>query len=73
MSANTEALIETNTPELPPDEEPPPRHARSLDSIWPKHTCGASEWAVGVSACACGAAMGIFVVFALCNSASRND
>lgn len=73
MSANTDALIESNTPELGPNETPLPRRGRSLDSIWPKHTCGASEWAVGVSACACGAAMGMLVVFALCNSASRND
>ena len=73
MSANTEALIESNTPELDPDVVEPPSLARSLDSIWPKHRCEASEWAVGVSACACGAAMGMLVVFALCNSASRND
>lgn len=77
MSApNTELLIESNTAQLDPTPvepaEPEPSNARSLEDIWPKHECGKSEWAVGVSACACGTAMGMLLVFALCNSSDRN-
>ena len=71
---NTEALLESNTAILEEavEPEPAPRNARSIESIWPKHKCEESEWAVGISMCACGAAFGILTVFALCNSADRN-
>ena len=74
--ASAEHLLELNVPELPPaNEEQQTRNETdastsnvvSLDSIWPKHTCGKSETAVGISACSCGAAVGMFVLYGLCN------
>jgi len=62
---HTEQLIESNEPRL--DEIAPPNH-RTIESIWPKHECGKSESAAAISACACGAAVGMLVVFGLCNN-----
>ena len=70
---HTETLLESNVPRLDPEpRNDPPQQTRTLQEIWPKHECGKSEWAVGVSACACGTAIGMLLVFALCNSADRN-
>ena len=61
-------LLESNAPELPePEPAPAPVAARSVESIWPPHTCGKSESAAAISACACGAAMGMLVLYGLCN------
>ena len=72
--ASEEHLLELNVPELPPANEQQQtrneadtRNVVSVDSIWPKHTCGKSETAVGISACSCGAAVGMLVLYGLCN------
>ena len=73
-----EQLLDTNTPELPAEPleapcahpEPPgarPENHRTIEEIWPAHTCGKSETAAAISACACGAAVGMLVLYGLCN------
>ena len=67
----TEQLLASNTPELPTDElaaaPPTPANLRTIESLWPKHTCGKSETAVGISMCSYGAAVGMMVLYGLCN------
>ena len=72
-------LLDSNNAELGPENQnerneqasqeltQPQQHVRSIESIWPKHECGKSESAAAISACACGAAIGMLTVFGLCN------
>ena len=67
----TEQLLESNAPELPPEDpaavSPPPPNVRSMESLWPKHTCGKSETAIGISMCSFGTAAGMLLLYGLCN------
>ena len=67
-----EQLLDTNSPVLPEEPTQPtqpqrPENYRTIESIWPPHECGKSESAAAISACACGAAMGMLVLYGLCN------
>ena len=68
-NTTTEQLLASNVPELPPPEAraEPEQTIRSVESIWPRHTCGKSETAVAISCCSFGTALGMLVLYGLCN------
>ena len=74
VESTTQQLLDLNEPELPHAsrerlQEPQEslENHRTIESIWPPHTCGKSESAVAISCCSFGVAIGMLILYGLCN------